>query len=244
MIIYQEETKLFISTLVNDNRFICGFGTKEIGDGRKVQNIIHFFEVNKLPLTKIVIPEQIHSTNIIFFQSSNQQLIETVSETDGVITNQKNTALTVITADCQPIVYLDKENGIIAISHQGWRGSVKRLPQKIVKEMVRLGANLDKIIVALGPVIGECCYTIDDDRYYQFLEEFDGYSDQIFSFFACQRHLNLGRLNYLQLLEVGINKNQIDFFPFCTACDKSRFFSLRRERKKLSGEMINFVAKL
>lgn len=243
MIVYQEETKIFTSLLINNNSYFSGFGTKAIGDGRKVQNILHFFQSNKLPITKIVIPEQIHSTNIVFFQSQNQQLVETVSETDGIITSEKNTALIVITADCQPIVYIDKKNELIGISHQGWRGSVKHLPQKMIKEMLKLGANVNDIFVALGPVIGQCCYTIDEDRYYQFLEEFNGYSDKIFSYVGGQRHLNLGLLNYLQLLDMGIKKNHIDFFPFCTSCDKNRFFSFRREKKNLTGEMINFIFK-
>jgi YfiH family protein len=243
MIVYQEETKIFTSLLINNNSYFSGFGTKAVGDGRKVQNILHFFELNKLPITKIVIPEQIHSTNIVFFQSQNQQLVETVSETDGIITGAKNTALIVITADCQPIVYIDKKNELIGISHQGWRGSLKRLPQKMIKEMLKSGANVDDIFVALGPAIGQCCYTIDEDRYYQFLEEFNGYSDKIFSYVGGQRHLNLGLLNYLQLLDMGIKKNHIDFFPFCTSCDKNRFFSFRREKKNLPGEMINFIFK-
>lgn len=243
MIAYQEETKLFTSSLINKNNYFSGFGTKAVGDGRKVQNILHFFESNKLPITKIVIPEQIHSTNIVFFQSQNQQLIEIVGETDGIITNEKNTALIVVTADCQPIIYVDKKQELIAISHQGWRGSVKRLPQKIIKEMIKLGANINDILVVLGPAIGECCYAVDDDRYYQFLEEFDGYSDKIFSFYGNKRYLNLSLLNYLQIREMGIKKNRIDFFPFCTACDKERFFSFRREGKNLSGEMVNFIFK-
>lgn len=244
MIYFEPNLKIFTSSLINDNIFFAGFGTRQIGDGRKISSIINFFQTNKIPIKKIVFPEQIHSLNTVFFSSSQPNLVEYLNETDGIITQEKNTALVVITADCQPIVYVDKKNQIIAISHQGWRGSIKRLPQKMVTEMIKYGAKKEEIVVALGPAIGVCCYHIDEDRYYQFLEEFDGYSDKIFVRRGATYYLNLSYLNFLQLQEIGINKNQIDYFPFCTACDKKRFFSLRREGKKLNGEMINFIAML
>jgi len=112
---------------------------------------------------------------------------------------------------------------------------------KMVEEMVANGGSRQSIVAAIGPGINQCCYDIDDDRYYQFLEELDGYSDKVFLVHHGNKYLNLSMLNYLQLIKAGISKKNIDYFPFCTKCDKKRFFSYRRDKKAEFGEMFSFI---
>ncbi len=242
MIIYEPDLKIYYSSFINDNAIFSGFSTKPLGDGKyHIENIFKFFDSNYIAYKKVVIPEQIHSINLEVFNSKNNENLEKREETDGLITKEKGVVLTVVTADCLPLIYADKSQGVVGISHQGWRGSVKRMAQKMVDKMVENGAALDSIKIALGPTIGECCYNIDDDRYYEFREEFDGYTDKIFHRRSGQWHLNLALLNYLLLLEKGLKKENIDFFPFCTKCDEERFFSFRRDKKADYGEMFSFV---
>lgn len=241
MIKYNNHLKIFYSSLINDDFYFGGFSTRTLGDGRNINVIFDFFQKNNFQFKKIVILEQIHSTNTAFFHSIADMILERIMDTDGVITKDKDTVLVIRNADCLSLIFVEKEAGIIGISHQGWRGSVKRLAQKMVDKMVEFGAKEEKIIVAFGPAIGSCCYNIDEDRYYQFKEEFDGYSDKIFSYREGKIFLNLILLNYLQLIKKGIEKKNIDFFPFCTRCDKKRFFSFRRDRKGDYGEMFNFI---
>ena len=243
MITYDSDLKIFSSSIINDESYFSGFGTKALGDGRKIEAIVNFFQINNLRFKKIVIPEQIHSVNIEVFQPKTQENLEKISETDGVITKEGGTVLTVVTADCSPLIFCDKSQGVIGISHQGWRRSVKRMAQKMVEKMIEAGSEIDNIKVAIGLSIGECCYDIENDRYYEFKEEFDGYSDKIFHFFRGKWHLNLSKLNALLLLEKGVKKENIDYFPFCTKCDKERFFSFRRDKKSEYGEMFSFIVR-
>jgi len=241
MIKYNNDLKILYSSLINDDVYFSAFGTKGLGDGRKINTIFNFFQKNKFSFKKIVVLEQIHSTNINFFNSKTNSILETISDTDGVITKDKETVLIVRNADCLPLIFVEKKRGIIGISHQGWRGSIKRMAQKMIDKIIEFGAKKEKIMVVFGPAIGACCYSIDEDRYYQFKEEFNGYSDKIFSYRKGKIFLNLSLLNYLQLREKGVEKENIDFFPFCTRCDQKRFFSFRRDRKKDYGEMFNFI---
>lgn len=241
MILYNTDLKIFTSSLVSsDPHIVSGYSTKSLGDGNKIGSIMAFFKENDISYKNIVSLGQIHSTNIEFIKSAADTLIK-IEDTDGVITNLKDVALTVKTADCLPIIYSDEKNGLIAISHQGWRGSLKKMVVKMVDRLIKNGANLNDIKIAIGPGINQCCYDVDDDKYYQFLEELDFYSEKIFSVFHGKKHLNLLLLNYLLLLDRGIKKENIDFFPFCTFCDKDRFFSFRREKKKDFEEMFSFI---
>jgi len=243
MITYDADLKIFYSTLINDVKYFGGFGTRFLGDGRNVDTAVNFAQSNLPDFKTIVIPEQIHSVNVTNFSANLIDNIERISETDGLISKDFNSVLTVITADCSPIMFVEKKQGIIGISHQGWRGSVKRMAQKMVNKMIEVGGKKENILAAIGPSIGECCYDIDDERYYEFVEEFDGYAKKIFHRRQGNLHLNLALLNYLQLQEIGIAEKQIDFFPFCTHCDKKRFFSFRRDKKKDYGEMLSFIVK-
>jgi len=243
MITYDSNLKVFSSSLINDSRVFAGFGTKGLGDARHLENISNFFQLNNIAYKKIVTPEQIHSTNIHLFTSQDSEKINKIEETDGLITKDSGVVLTVITGDCCPLIFADKKSEIIGIAHLGWRGTMKRMTQKMVDQMISAGSSIDFINVSLGPSIGECCYDVDDERYYEFVEEFDGYSEKIFHRRHGKLHLNLTLLNYLLLLEKGIKKENIDYFPFCTKCDKDRFFSFRRDKKQDYGEMLSFIMK-
>lgn len=243
MITYDPDLKALYSTKINNNGFISGFCTKAAGDATKIDAIIAYLNQSGINYKKLVVPEQIHSVNTTYFVSSGGGNIEKLEDMDGVVTRENDAVLTVRTADCIPMIYVDKNNGVIGISHQGWRGSLKKMPQKMVEKMTEIGSRKSDIIVAMGPSIGECCYDVDDDRYYSFLEELDGYSEKIFTMRHGKHYLNLPLLNYLLLLEFGIPRNNIDFFPFCTRCDRDRFFSFRRDNKKDYGEMLSFVVK-
>lgn len=244
MINYDPILQIFSSTLVNDKKYVSGFGTRQLGDSRNIENVIRFFSSAEISYKTIVLMEQIHSANVEEFTPQNGKEIERIEETDGVVTKESQTPLVVSTADCVPIIFADKKAERIGISHQGWRGSMKKLQQKMVKKMIEKGSRAENILVAIGPAIGACCYDVDDERYYNFLEEFDGYSEKIFQMKGGRYHLNLMLLNYLLLIDAGIKKEHIDWFPFCTKCDKKRFFSNRRDKKHDFGEMMSFVMKL
>ncbi|MBI4226037.1 peptidoglycan editing factor PgeF [Candidatus Roizmanbacteria bacterium] len=245
MITYNPDLKIFCSTLINDDRYFSGFSSRDQGDARNIDNIIKYFNQQYISFKRLIILEQIHSTNIEVFQESEyQEQVEKLEDKDGVITNLPEVILIVRNADCVPLVFLDKLKGVIGISHQGWRGSLKKMSIKMVEQMTQLGVEKENLRVAIGPAIGACCYDVDDDRYYSFLQEFDGYSDKIFFKKKGRWHLSLPLLNYLQLLNSGVKKGNIDFFPFCTKCDRKRFFSRRRSKTENFEKMFNFVVKI
>lgn len=243
MIVYDQNLEYFYSTLINDGKYFSGFTTKAYGNALLMETIFNSYRRLNVVYKKIVIMEQIHSVNISVFEPKSSVMVEKISETDGVITKQPQTALSVQTADCVPIIFVDKSIGIIGISHQGWRGSLKKMAQKVVEKMSEIGSQKKNIVAAIGPCIGPCCYDVDEDLYYTFLDEVDGYSQKVFHQRGSKHYLNLMYLNYLLLVDAGVNKEHIDFFPFCTKCDAQRFFSFRRGAKKEFSEMLSFVVR-
>ena len=245
MILFNTDLKIYYSTLINDSHYLSGFSTKELGSARETDNIFNFFSENNLAFENLLILNQIHSTNISVYRRPipSDRLIN-LEDTDGVITKNARAILVIRNADCVPLLFVDKSTGSIGISHQGWRGSLKNMATKMVNTLLNLGSKVENLVCSIGPAIGSCCYDIDDDRYYDFLNQFDGYSDKIFLKKKGRWHLSLAHLNYLQLVEAKVKKANIDYFPFCTKCDSKRFFSRRRTKTRKFEEMFNFVVKL
>lgn len=246
MITFDLGLSIFYSTHINNDRFFSGFSTKISGDARDIHAIMRFLDFNKIMYKRLIVLGQIHSVNIHFYDKKNGMMIQKVEDVDGIITDQKNVALAVRNADCLPIIFVDLHRGLIGISHQGWRGSLKKMAVKMIDAFTAHGSKKEHIYLALGPAIGACCYDITDDQYYQFMEEFNEYEERIFHFEGGKRHLNLSLLNYLQLCDADIAKSHIDFFPFCTKCDSKHFYSFRRgrDKKESFGNMFSFVMKM
>lgn len=240
MIKYDECLKLFYSTKINDGHFYSGFGTSKLGDGRESDLILNFFEKEKVDYNKIVLMEQVHSNRIVFVKGNNNSQVKTVGRTDGLISKEKGYILLARTADCLPVVFVSKEEKMVGISHQGWRGILSQLSEKMVEEMVKQGARKEGIVVALGPAIGACCYDIDEKRKSFFAQEFKQFADQIFEP-RDKTYLNLTKLTFLILKKQGIKPANIDYFPFCTKCQSQMFYSYRRDRDKKYGENFSFI---
>ncbi len=240
--IYDKTKKLFLSSLINHNGIYGGFGTKTFCNGLQINNIINLKKTFSVNCQNIVVLKQIHSTNIKLIKPIDlQNQFTVIEDTDGVITKENNVALVVRTADCVPMIIVDAGKGIVGISHQGWRGSLKKMAQLMVSAVEQIGGSRRQLTVALGPAINLCCYSVTEDRYLQFREVFDGYSKKVFKYFNHRFYINLIYLNYLQLIDIGINPKHIDYLPICTCCDSGRFFSFRREHPHCRGEMISFV---
>ena len=151
---------------------------------------------------------------------------ESIPDCDALITNLPNIALTILTADCVPILVFDPVTQTIAAVHAGWKGTKKKILSKTVKKMINVfDSNPRDILVGLGPSIGKCCYEVGDDvaKYFQHLpyaytaKKSDKYM------------LDLPTINKQQLIEVGIEEKNIEMSNICTACEVDRFFSYRKE---------------
>ena len=82
---------------------------------------------------------------------------------DALVTNLPGLALTILTADCGPILFHDPEAQVIAAAHSGWRGTVLSIAARTVEAMVALGADPSRICAVLGPTIAQKSYEVGPD---------------------------------------------------------------------------------
>ena len=72
MIYYEPNLKIFYSDKINDGGYFSGFGTRFLGDGRKIENINNFFFSHANSFSKLIVLEQIHSANISVYKKNNE----------------------------------------------------------------------------------------------------------------------------------------------------------------------------
>lgn len=152
-------------------------------------------------------------------------------EGDALFTDEPGLVLSVITADCVPVLVAGPE-GLAAI-HAGWRGIVGGVIPAALEKMK--GAPGDWT-AWVGPTIGACCYEVGEDVAEQVVAASG--PEVAIPGPAGKPHLDLPGAARLQLERTGVG--QVVVLPRCTRCDEEKLWSYRREGKA-AGRDIGFI---
>ena len=150
---------------------------------------------------------------------------------DALWTDRAGLALSVITADCVPIV-LAGPGGIAAV-HAGWRGLVNGVIPATLRE---LPGPLAEWTAWIGPAIGACCYEVGEDVAEQVVSA--SAPEVAIPGPAGKPHLDLPGAARRQLEKAGVG--QVVVLPRCTRCDEEKLWSYRREGQA-AGRDIGFI---
>ncbi|MBQ7355008.1 MAG: peptidoglycan editing factor PgeF [Clostridia bacterium] len=169
---------------------------------------------------------QIHSARVRYVTEADRGRV--FDDCDGFVTDRPGVTLVVKTADCVPILLADADAGVIAAVHAGWRGTVAGIAPNAVSEMLRVGANLGSIRVAIGACIHDCCFEVQND----FVEAVaaargDAFADAHIRRKGSTRYADLVGMNCALLAEAGIAPSQIDIAADCTCCAPFLYHSHR-----------------
>ena len=166
--------------------------------------------------------EQVHGAEIAEITTPPAEAGQVWTGMDGAVTDRRDVALTVRTADCAAVGFYDPAHRAIGIAHVGWRGFAAELPRRMVEVMARRwNSQAAALRIALGPMIGPCCYDVGPE----FAARFPAWVRQQ----AGRRVLDLRQGIIAQLQQAGINPVHIADSQVCTACHVERFHSYRRE---------------
>jgi len=85
-------------------------------------------------------------------------------EADVVVTDDPSIAVAIQTADCVPLLFVDRRTRAVGAAHAGWRGLAAGVPRVAVARMCdAFGCRVEDVLVAAGPSIGACCYEVGED---------------------------------------------------------------------------------
>ncbi len=107
----------------------------------------------------VVRAKQIHGRDVVRVDAP----IEPWPVADGLWTDREGVLLGIAAADCVPVLVAGPA-GPIGGAHAGWLGTSLGVARALIEAMVSAGARADRLVAAIGPSIGPCCYTIDAER--------------------------------------------------------------------------------
>ena len=156
-----------------------------------------------------------------------------ISATDAMVTNTPNICLTVLQADCVPLLFFDLKKKVIGVAHAGWKGTVRVVAQNTVKVLKEnFHCSPDDIFVGIGPSIGPCCYEIGQEVVIQMGKASHKKSDYIHETPDGKAYFNLWEANKMQLVQSGIPEKNIEIAKICTYCNHTVFFSYRHQQRE------------
>ena len=173
--------------------------------------------------------KQIHSNIVNKVDKDN---IGQIIDGDAIITNEKNVPLLILTADCVPVVLVDKVNKAVGLVHAGWRGTYGKICSETLQSMKEnYNTNPEDVVAIIGPSIGKCCYEVSYDLVEKFSALLPNADEKIYEIRDEKYYLDLWEINTQILKEFGVLKSNIINMNICTSCNCDRFFSYRKHDK-------------
>ena len=167
-------------------------------------------------------------------------------ETDGLITNCKNIALSTINADCILLIFYDPTKKVIANVHSGWRGTIKRISIKTVEKMKKeFGSKPEDIICCMSPSICKKHFEVDEDVKDLFYNKFkDDVNIEKYILKSQEKegkyYIDTVGINKNILLNIGLKEENIIDSKICSVCDEDKIHSYRAHGEK-SGRNITIM---
>ncbi|AQA00427.1 polyphenol oxidase [Sphingopyxis sp. QXT-31] len=103
---------------------------------------------------------QVHGNRCVVIDEASD--LTARPEADALATRTPGILLGILTADCVPVLFADREAGVVAAAHAGWKGAIAGVTDATLTAMESLGATRANIAAAIGPCIGRASYEVDD----------------------------------------------------------------------------------
>lgn len=146
---------------------------------------------------------------------------------DAIVTTRPGLAISVLTADCAPILFADEEAGVIGAAHAGWKGAIGGVSDATIAVMEEKGARRERITAIIGPTISQRVYEVGPEFPAPFLAEDQGNAD-FFTPSTRARHHMFDLPGYLKRRMTVRGVGRVIDLGLCTYSDESRFYSYRR----------------
>tara|TARA_B100001939_G_scaffold343705_1_gene356862 strand:+ start:24980 stop:25738 length:759 start_codon:yes stop_codon:yes gene_type:complete len=166
---------------------------------------------------------QIHSATVRTLESP----WVTPPQADALVTRRKNIAISVLTADCCPVLLAAPEAGVIGAAHAGWKGALEGILENTVQEMCRLGAARETIRAAIGPCIAQNAYETGPEFYAAVMER-DPAAHRFFRPASRPDHSFFDLAGFVKHRLQTAGLEHIDHLERDTYGEQDLFFSYRR----------------
>jgi len=155
-------------------------------------------------------------------------------QADAMATKIPGLALSILTADCGPILLTDPRAGVIGAAHAGWKGALGGVIEAALEAMKSLGADPANVSAAIGPCIAQASYEVGPEFFGAFTAP-DAENERFFKGGQGDRlHFDLKGYCASRLALAGVRT--VDILPQDTCAEEVDYFSNRRAVKRQEGD--------
>jgi len=219
----------------------CGLGSN---DNKK--NVLNNISIVSKQIgvedNNLFLMNQTHSNKVVTINENNKN--NQRINADALITKIKNIGISVLTADCVPILIYEEINQIIACVHAGWKGAVNGVLENTLNQITGMNKN-NKIYVAIGPCIGLKNYDVGREFYDEFIQ--NDKENEIFFLSNKNNKFLFDLRKYINFKLTKFDIKYIENIDLDTYAEKEKFFSFRRSKQlaeKDYGRCISVISLL
>ena len=189
---------------------------------------------------KLKIVNQVHSKKVVLINRIN---FDKKFAADGMITQDRNINIAVLTADCCPIFLFDDDSSFISCLHSGWKGCYLNIVENALKKIRRIQPDTKKINAIIGPCLNKTNFEVSSDFKEKFIKRNLSYK----KFFIKKNNKDKNLFNMRGVIKFQLKKNnifKIEDVDLDTYSNKDLFYSHRRSTHKNNlptGRMINII---
>ena len=145
---------------------------------------------------------------------------------DALVTDRPGVLLSILTADCAPVLLADADAGVVGAAHAGWKGAIGGVLEATIAAMEGLGARREQIVAAIGPCIAQASYEVDTAFRARFIA--DAVANAQYFVPGKIEHYQFDLEGYVSARLTASGLAQIARLGLDTYGDESRFYSFRR----------------
>lgn len=179
---------------------------------------------------------QVHSPTVITVDGP----MANKPKADALVTATPRLALSILTADCQPVLFADPDASVIGAAHAGWRGALDGVLSATVVAMEALGATRNNITAIIGPSISQAAYEVGPEFFEDFLAEDPEYARFFAQGTGDRMQFDLPAFGLHQLRAAGVG--HAEWTRHCTYSDPDRFYSYRRTTHEKEADYGRLIA--
>lgn len=175
--------------------------------------------------------KQVHGVDVVRFETGSNG-DEAIA--DASVTSTPGVVLTILTADCLPVVIAAEDGCEVAAAHAGWRGLAAGVLEATVAAM---RTPPERVVAWLGPAAGPHTYEVGEEVFRAFV----GHDPASIAAFVATRpghwRVDLYALARMRLAQAGVTR--VHGGDLCTISEPQHFFSHRRDAR--TGRMATLV---
>jgi YfiH family protein len=192
-----------------------------------------FLERSGLEPNEIAFMDQVHGGRIAHATEAGEY-----PACDALYTRTPRLGLAVRVADCVPVLLYAPGEDLIAAIHAGWRGSAEGIAAATVEHLQSAcGVDPSAFYAYIGPAAALCCYEVGAEVAARFAPEFSRPLPN------GNAMLDLHAVNARQLVDAGLDPDNIEIDGSCTVHNSALFQSHRRDGAR-AGRMLAVITLL